>query len=267
MRPASATILATSRRSEARRPLTDTMPDPRPGPPPGPPPAAPAERLSLGFWGRARAYFVAGVVVTAPISITLYLAWLLVDTVDGAVRPLVPAGWNPEAHLPFAVPGLGLLLAVVALTLVGMLTANYLGRLLLRTGEGVLARTPVISSIYAASKQVFETVLADHAAAFREVVLIEYPRRGSWTIGFVTGTPERRIQEAGGAEMVTVFVPTTPNPTSGFLLFLPRAEVRALSMPVEDGLKLVISAGLVVPPAAPPAEAPAPEPRRERAEA
>jgi uncharacterized membrane protein len=242
---------------ERKTTVEPLAPDPAPDPA-----AASRDRRSSGFGGRLRAYFVAGVVVTAPISITLYLAWLLVDTVDGTIAQLFPAGWNPESYLPFAVPGLGLLVAVMALTLVGMLTANYLGRLVLRAGEATLARMPVIRSIYGASKQIFETVLADQSSAFREVVLFEYPRRGSWAIGFVMGAPDPQVSDAGGADMVTVFVPTTPNPTSGFLLFLPRAEAHPLSLTVEEGLKLVVSGGIVSPPesrALPPAPAPAPE--------
>ncbi|WP_207478869.1 DUF502 domain-containing protein [Arenibaculum pallidiluteum] len=222
--------------------------------------AHPDGRPSLGLTGRIRAYFLAGVLVTAPISITLYLAWLLVVTVDGAVTPLIPERYDPRAFLPFGLPGLGLVLAVVGLTLIGMFTAGYLGRLILRGGEALVARMPVIRSFYGATKQIFETVLANQSTAFREVVLIEYPRRGTWTLAFVTGVPQGNVQKAGGGDLVSVFVPTTPNPTSGFLLFLPRAEVHALAMGVEDGLKLVVSGGLVTPPEKPAATVAAPAP-------
>jgi len=215
-------------------------------------------RPGIGIAARVRAYFLAGVLVTAPITITLYVAWLLIATVDEAVTPLIPTGYDPRSYLPFGIPGLGLVIAVAGLTLIGMFAAGYLGRQLLRGSEALLARMPVVRSVYGASKQIFETVLANRSTAFREVVLLEYPRRGAWTLGFVTGTPEDDIQAAGGGDMVNVFVPTTPNPTSGYLLFLPRSEVHLLSMSVEDGVKLVVSGGLVAAPDAP-ARAPADE--------
>lgn len=194
--------------------------------------------------GRLRAYFFAGVLITAPISITFYIAWLFIDFVDRQVTPLIPADYNPKM---WGVPGVGLLLVVVALTLVGALTAGIVGRIWLRLSEAVMQRTPVLRGIYSAIKQIFETVLAQKSQAFREVVLIEYPRRGIWTIAFITGTTVGPVRRHAGDDLVNVFVPTTPNPTSGFLLFLPRGEVRVLDMTVEDGLKLVISGGIVAP--------------------
>jgi uncharacterized membrane protein len=145
------------------------------------------------------------------------------------------------------VHGFGLLLVVVALTVVGALTAGFLGRVWLRFSEAVMKRTPVLRGIYSAVKQIFETVLAQKSQAFREVVLIEYPRCGIWTVAFITGQTVGAISRPIGMDLVNVFVPTTPNPTSGFLLFLPRTDIQLLDMSVEDGLKLVISGGIVAP--------------------
>ena len=200
--------------------------------------------LRLGFGGRLRAYFFAGILVTAPISITFYIAWQFIDAVDTWVAPLLPAAFNPRN---WGVPGFGLALVAVALTLIGALTAGFAGRFFLRLSEAILAHMPVIRGIYAAVKQILETVLAQKANAFREVVLIEYPRKGIWTLGFITGATSGEVQDHFEAEMVNVFVPTTPNPTSGFLLFLPRSEVRVLRMSVEDGIKMVVSTGIITP--------------------
>ena len=203
------------------------------------------EPLRLGVGGRLRAYFFAGILVTAPISITFYIAWQFINSVDTWVAPLLPPAVNPRN---WGVPGFGLVLAVVVLTLIGALTAGFAGRFFLRLSEAILAHMPVIRSIYAAVKQILETVLAQKANAFREVVLIEYPRRGIWTLGFITGATTGEVGRRFDSEMVNVFVPTTPNPTSGFLLFLPRSEVHVLAMSVEDGIKMVVSTGIIAPP-------------------
>nr|WP_084164932.1 DUF502 domain-containing protein [Skermanella stibiiresistens] len=198
--------------------------------------------------GRLRAYFLAGILVTAPVAITLYLAWAVINLIDTAVSQLIPATYNPENYLPFSVPGLGVVIVLVALTLTGALTAGVIGRLVVRAGESVLARMPVVRGVYAATKQIMETVLANQSAAFREVVLLEYPRRGIWTIGFISGTTQGEVRDLTGEEVVNVFVPTTPNPTSGFLLFVPRTDLRVLEMTVEEGIKMVVSGGIVAPP-------------------
>jgi len=202
----------------------------------------------LRLFRNLRGYFLAGVLVTAPIGITFYLAWLFVNWVDSQITPLIPHAYRPETYLPFGIPGLGLLIVVIGLTLIGVLTAGLLGRFLVTTAERVLARMPVIRSFYAATKQVFETVLKNQSNAFRQVVLFEYPRRGSWALGFITGTTEGEIQSLTEDDVVNVFLPTTPNPTSGYLLFLPRRELVVLSMSVEEGIKMVVSGGIVTPP-------------------
>jgi uncharacterized membrane protein len=195
---------------------------------------------------RLRAYFLAGILVTGPILLTVYLTWLFIDLIDGAMRWLLPARYNPSTYLH--VPGLGLVLAIVALTVIGAATANYVGRIFLRLSERILARMPVIRGIYGAMKQIFETVLAKQSNTFREAVLVEYPRKGMWTIGFITARTEGEVRELSGPDPVSVYVPTTPNPTSGYLVFVPRSEVVVLSMTVEEAIKMVISTGIVTPP-------------------
>ena len=164
------------------------------------------------------------------------------------MTPLLPPAYNPETYLPFGIPGLGLLMVCFVMTLIGALTAGILGRFWIRTSERILSRMPIIRSIYSALKQIFETVLSHQSNAFREVVLFEYPRRGSWALGFITGSTRGEIQNSTEDEVVNVFLPTTPNPTSGYLLFLPRRELVILSMTVEEGIKMVISGGIVTPP-------------------
>ncbi len=203
---------------------------------------------SRGFWGRIRGYFLAGVLVTAPLGITGYLAWVIVEFIDHSVTPLLPAKYNPETYLPFSLPGLGVLILIVILTLIGALTAGLLGRWLLHTGERILNRMPVVRSIYSAIKQIFETVMGQQSNAFREAVLVEYPRRGIWAIAFITGVTEGEVQNLTEEETVNIFLPTTPNPTSGFLLFVPKEEVVPLDMSVEEAIKMVISGGIVTPP-------------------
>ena len=200
------------------------------------------------FGGRLRGYFLAGVLITAPIVITFYISWLLIRWVDSKITPLLPDAYNPESYLPFAIPGLGLVIVILFLTFVGWATAGILGRLWTRISESVLAKMPVIRNIYGAVKQIIETILQQQSNAFRQVVLFEYPRRGSWALGFITGRTEGEVQNLTEDEVVNVFLPTTPNPTSGYLLFLPRRELLVLDMTVEEGIKMVISGGIVTPP-------------------
>ncbi len=207
-----------------------------------------AKSIRPGVLQRLRNYFLAGILITAPMAITFWLAWQFVSFVDARVTPMLPPGWLPEAYLPFGIPGLGLAIVMLGLVLIGMFAAGWVGRWLMRTSEWVLGRVPVVRSLYAAVKQIFETVLAARSDAFRDCVLIQYPREGSWAIGFVTGKTEGHVQEITSEHVVNVFLPTTPNPTSGFLLFVPRDEVTDLTMTVEEGLKLIVSAGIVTPP-------------------
>ena len=202
----------------------------------------------LSYGQRMRAYFFAGILVTAPISITLYLAWLFIGFVDSKVTPLIPIKYNPETYLPFALPGLGLFILILTLMVIGALTAGFMGRLWTRFSERMLIRMPVIRNVYSAVKQILETVLADHSKAFREAVLVEYPRRGIWAIAFITGRTEGEVQNVTEEECINIFLPTTPNPTSGFLLFVPKKDLIPLSMKVEEAIKMVISGGIITPP-------------------
>ncbi len=204
---------------------------------------------------RFRNYFFTGIVVVAPVGITMWLAWQVITFLDYRVKPLIPEIYNPETYLPFSIPGLGLVATVVVLTVIGALAANYSGRLLVRTGERLVDRMPVVRGVYGALKQIFETVLRQSSGSFRQVVLVEYPRRGIWAIAFITGTTEGEVQNTTEDELVNVFLPTTPNPTSGFLLFVPSRDLVHLGMTVEEGIKMVIWGGIVTPPDRRPAEA------------
>ncbi len=202
----------------------------------------------LGLIGKLRAYFLAGVLVTAPAAITIYLAWLFINFIDGTFGTLLPGRYNPEQFMPFTIPGLGLLTVVIVLILVGAFAAGYVGRLVVGLGEGVVERMPVVRGIYGTIKQIFETVLAQRSTAFREVVLLEYPRLGVWSMGFITGPPHAEIQEISDDELTTVVVPTSPIPTAGYLLFVPRKDLLILDMTVDEGLRVVMSGGIVNPP-------------------
>jgi len=201
-----------------------------------------------GLLNRLRAYFMAGVLITAPMSITIYLAWMFITFVDSKVTPLIPYKYNPESYFPYTIPGLGLLVLVVGLILIGAVTAGFMGRFFQRIWDGVMDNVPVLRGIYKALKQVLETVMAQQSSAFREAVLVEYPRRGMWVIAFITGKTEGEVQAITEQEVINLFVPTTPNPTSGFLIFVAKKDIVRLSMNVEDALKMVISGGLVTPP-------------------
>ncbi len=200
-----------------------------------------------GVGERLRAYFLAGILVTGPIAFTIWITWSIIDFVDRMVSHLVPTSYNPSNYFPFNIPGFGLVIAVVALTLIGWLTAGYVGRLLLRLSDRVMKRMPVVRGIYGALKQIFETVLAKRSTSFREVVLVEWPRRGMWTVAFVTAPGEGELRTHVAPDSVGLYVPTTPNPTSGYLVYVSREEVVPLSMTVEEGIKLVISGGIITP--------------------
>lgn len=207
-------------------------------------PAMPKPRM----FARLRTYFLTGFVVAAPIAITVYLTWWFVSLFDSWIKPFVPPEFNPDNYLPFSVPGVGLILALFGITVIGALTANLFGRTIVAYWESVLDRMPVVRNVYRALKQIFETALAQSSSSFREVVLIEYPRKGLFAIAFVSRDTVGEIPvKADQGDMVSVFLPTTPNPTSGFLLFVPIKDVINLDMSVEQAAKLVISAGLVVP--------------------
>ncbi len=199
---------------------------------------------------RVRNYFLTGFIIAAPLFITAYLAWTLVQWVDSWVKPYIPAAYNPDNYLPFAVPGFGLIFAIFVITLIGFLTANFIGRSIVGYGETLLSRMPLVRNVYSGLKQIFQTVLSDQTGTFQKVCLIEYPRKGIYALAFISTDTRGEVNEilnAEGKSTISVFLPTTPNPTSGFLLFVEKSEVLELEMSVEDAAKLVISAGLVAP--------------------
>lgn len=202
---------------------------------------------TLTFSQRIRAYFFAGILVTVPIFITFYLSWIFINFVDDKITPLVPDAYNPETYLPFGLPGLGLVILVMFMIVIGALTAGFMGRLWSRISDRMLSQMPIIRNVHSAVKQILETVLAQQSNAFREAVLVEYPRRGMWAIAFITGSTQGEVQSITEEECINIFLPTTPNPTSGFLLFVPKKDLVALSMTVEEAIKMVISGGIVTP--------------------
>ncbi len=194
-----------------------------------------------------RRYLIAGLLVWAPLVITILVVKFLVDVLDGTVL-LLPANLRPETLLGFRIPGLGVLLTIVILLVTGMVVANLVGRKLVSLGERILARIPLVRTIYHAVKQVIETVFSDSGKSFRSVVMIEYPRKGIWTLAFLTGQPGAdELQSRTGRQLSHIFVPTTPNPTSGFFLAIPSDDVIVLDMSVDDGLRLIMSGGVVSP--------------------
>ena len=205
----------------------------------------PSKRKGLLLW--LRNSFLTGIVVSAPIAATLWLVWSFLGWVDGRIVPLIPKEYNPESYLPFAIPGLGLLIAVVALTLLGALTANIFGRSIIGVAERLVERVPFISSIYGTVKQIVQTILSQQERSFDKVVLVEYPRPGIYAVGFVSVPAQGEIAAHLGPDVLGVFVPTAPNPTSGFLIYEKRENLTFLDMPVEAGAKLILSAGLVYP--------------------
>lgn len=204
-----------------------------------------------GLMARLRSWFLTGLLVTAPVMLTIYITWLFIDIIDSNVNALIPNGVREliEIKAPHigSLPGLGLLIGLIVITLIGALAAGFFGRWLIRMGENILNRMPVVRTIYGASKQILETVLTTQSNAFREVVLVEYPRKELWVVGFVTGSTEGEVGVKIEDETVNVFIPTTPNPTSGFLLFCPKKDLIYLDMGVEDAVKLVVSGGIVTP--------------------
>ncbi|HAU28766.1 MAG TPA: hypothetical protein DCW68_01465 [Rhodospirillaceae bacterium] len=210
-----------------------------------------AEEIKLphpSFLARLRKHFLTGLLVTTPLGLTLYLTWLVITWIDGLVAAIIPPDWNPMSYLPYQVPGLGLVAVFILLVFIGTVASGYFGKLFVSVGEGILAHMPVVRTIYAATKQVMETVFSNHSSAFRQVVMIEYPHDGMWALAFLTGKTTGEVQAITTDEVINVFLPTTPNPTSGFLLFVPRKKIIPLSMTVEEGIKMIMSAGIITPP-------------------
>ncbi len=217
------------------------------------------ERLTHGeetaewhLGARLRNYFLTGLVVVGPVTITIYIAWWFINVMDAWIKPFVPTAYLPDTYLPFAVPGIGLIVAIALLTLIGALAANLLGRTLISFGELMLSGMPIVRNVYRALKQIFESVVTatGPGQAFQKVGLIEFPSKGLWSIVFVTGdtTGEVGLVKPGGEDdLVTVFMPTGVVPPTGFVCFVPRRSVTILDMNIEDAAKVIISAGMVTP--------------------
>ncbi len=209
-----------------------------------PPPKLPRTTML----SRLRRYFFTGLVITAPAAITIWATLWIVGSFDGLVKPWLPSLYNPDTYLPIKIPGFGLIFALLVITLVGALAANLVGRTLIGLWDKLLNRTPVVRSIYKGSKQIFETIFSEKGASFRNVCLVEWPRRDAWSLAFVSREVDGGlIGLKPGRAMYAIYVSTTPNPTSGYVFFVDQKDVKILDMSVEDGLKLVISMGLVFP--------------------
>ena len=203
-----------------------------------------------GLFASLRASFLTGLIVVTPIALTMWLVWTVMGWVDAFVLPLVPRQFRPEQYIGINLRGVGVIFFLLFTLVIGWVAKGVIGRAVIRWGEGLVDRTPIVRSIYGGAKQIAETVFAQNETSFRTACLIEYPRRGAWAIAFVSTSAKGEIarRNESGESLLSIFVPTTPNPTSGFLLFLPESDVIELDMSVEDAAKLVISAGLVYPP-------------------
>lgn len=200
---------------------------------------------------RTRSNFLTGLVIVAPVSLTIWVIWSAISFIDSRVVPLVPDVYNPATYLGKNIAGFGVIIFLLFTALVGSLTKGLAGRQFIRFGEGLFDRTPVVRSIYNAVKQIIETILNQSGSSFQQACLVEYPRRGLWAVAFISTEAQGELPDKlGRSDMLSVFLPTTPNPTSGFLLYVPRGDLIFMDMSVEDAAKLVISAGLVAPPTA-----------------
>ncbi len=213
----------------------------------GAPPSGPA-KSSPSFISRLRTYFLTGLIVAGPVAVTLWLIWWFVTWVDNLVRPLIPVDYRPETYLPIHVPGFGLIIALVALTLLGFLTANLVGRKLVDLGERLLTHMPIVRPIYRTAKQIFQTLFSSSGSSFRRVGLVEFPSPGMWSLVFLTQPPSADISSRLPAtEHVSAFLPCTPNPTTGFFFYVPRRDVIDLDITVEEAMQLLMSAGIIQP--------------------
>jgi uncharacterized membrane protein len=201
-----------------------------------------------GLVSRVRTYFLTGLIVAGPVAVTIWLIWWFVTWVDNLVRPIIPVTYRPETYLPVNIPGLGLIIGFIALTLLGFLTANLIGRKLVDFGESLLSRMPIVRPIYRTAKQIFETLFSKSDSSFRRVGLVEFPSPGMWSLVFMTQSPSAEISERlPASEHVSAFMPCTPNPTTGFFFYVPRRDVIDLDISVEQAMTLIMSAGMVQP--------------------
>jgi uncharacterized membrane protein len=193
-----------------------------------------------------RKYLITGLLIWVPLGITLWVLNALLGTLDQTLL-LLPQAWHPDKLLGFHIPGFGLVLTLLIVLLTGVLAANFIGARLVRWWEGILSRIPIVRSIYSSVKQVSDTMLSPKGNAFRKAALVEFPQRGQWAIGLVVGSPGAAIEEVLGANVVTVFVPTAPNPTSGYTIVVPPSELKECDMSVDEALKFIVSLGVVTP--------------------
>jgi uncharacterized membrane protein len=201
-----------------------------------------------GVGARLRAYFLTGLVIAGPLAVTAWIVWWFINTIDGWVTPLIPTVLRPDRYLPFHVPGVGVVVALVGLTLLGFLAANLAGRSLIRVGEAILDRMPVVRGIYKSVKQIFETIFSQSGTSFRRVGLVEFPAKGNWSVVFISSPPAGTVLEnLSGEEHLGVFLPCSPNPTTGFFFYLPARDVIEIPMTPDDAAKLIMSAGLIQP--------------------
>lgn len=202
-----------------------------------------------GLLSRLRASFLTGLVVILPVALTIWLVWTLMGWIDSVVLPLVPAQFSPEEYIGINLRGLGLIIFLLFTVLVGWVAKGLIGKSLIAFAESFVERMPVVRTIYSGVKQIAETVFAQTERSFEKACLIQYPRKGIWAIGFISTTARGEVVQKAetGGDLMSIFLPTTPNPTSGFLLFIPREDVIELDMSLEDAAKLIISAGLVYP--------------------
>jgi len=193
-----------------------------------------------------RKYFITGLLILVPLAITLWVLNLIISTMDQSLL-LLPESWRPQALVGFAIPGLGSILTLLIIFITGLATRNFIGRQVVLLWEGVLTRIPVVKQIYSSVKQVSDTLFSSSGNAFRKAVLVQYPRQGSWTIAFLTGIPGGEVKQHLSDDYISLYVPTTPNPTSGFFLMVPRADTIELDMSVDEALKYIVSMGVVAP--------------------
>ncbi len=193
-----------------------------------------------------RRYLIAGLLIWVPLGITILVVRLLIKWLDGSIL-LIPEAYRPENLLGYAIPGLGVLISFVVVMLTGLFAANLFGRKFVKLWEELLSHVPLVRSVYSGAKQLAETMFSDSGQSFRKVLLIEFPRKGLWTLAFLTGTDKGEAQQKTGRDVINVYVPTTPNPTGGYFVMVPKEDVQELNMSVDDGLKMLMSMGAVVP--------------------